>query len=770
MICYLERLDANVITFILTGKSDEQQWSNDPSDPVQPIPISREEKSAMVARGPFQPRLAEFPKKVIGHGQHARKRAFNHSWYEKYSWIEYSIAKDAVFCFCCRVFAHNNSGIKGNINNAFIKTGFSTWNKASVKFSEHQVSNCHQQSLVSWTAYRSGKGIQSALDEATQAQFKQNEAQRVMNGEYFKKLVDIVLTLAKCGKPFRGHVEAETSKNRGLFLEIFSLVKRHCPELEAYASNAPKNCTYLSNRIQNDILKSIANVMFRHMERELRNIPFSIMADETSDVAHHEQMAIVFRYHTSGTQSHYPVERFVSLRRLEKTNAESIFNEINQLIEDMNLNWNRVVSVCFDGASSMAGEFTGVQARCKAKNNDIVFVHCYGHCLNLVLVDSCVSHKNNPIIFDFFGIIQLIYNFIEGSPARHAIFEKIVRKTDASLKVLKSLSTTRWACRAEAVQAVYDDLEVIIETIEEIILSTNDSRSKITAKGILNQIKSFNFIMALEIMTPILQIIVVVSRTLQMKNIDLFEAVSCVNDLCQTLTRFRNEPSIFQDMFERAATMCTKLDIDIPATKKRKPSTRIDVNPQTATEVKTKEDEVRIWTFYPLLDSFIQGLGERFDQETKSLLVSISKLIRLNDCREDDLSLISNFFKLNKSRLAAEFRLLQEKSAVDQKLPFRNVGEWLQWFSECESRLEIYANFVLALKTFSVIPVTSCSCERCFSKLQIVLSKLRSTMTQDRLYHVMLPFIEQEIASEINFDEVIEEFKRIVPFERRMTL
>ena len=119
----------------------------------------------------------------------------------------------------------------------------------SVKCSEHQVSNCHQQSLVSWTAYRSGKGIQSALDEATQAQFKQNEAQRVMNREYFKKLVDIVLTLAKCGKPFRGHVEAETSKNRGLFLEIFSLVKRHCPELEAYASNAPKNCTYLSNRI-----------------------------------------------------------------------------------------------------------------------------------------------------------------------------------------------------------------------------------------------------------------------------------------------------------------------------------------------------------------------------------------------------------------------------------------------------------------------------------------------------------------------------------------
>ena len=36
-------------------------------------------------------------------------------------------------------------------------------------------------------------------------------------------------------------------------------------------------------------------------------------------------------------------------------------------------------------------------------------------CLGL----SCTDHKENPIIFDFFGIVQLVFNLIEGSPKRH---------------------------------------------------------------------------------------------------------------------------------------------------------------------------------------------------------------------------------------------------------------------------------------------------------------------------------------------------------------
>lgn len=68
------------------------------------------------------------------------------------------------------------------------------------------------------------------------------------------------------------------------------------------------------------------------------------------------------------------------------------------------------------------------------------------------------------------------------------------------------------------------------------------------------------------------------------------------------------------------------------------------------------------------------------------------------------------------------------------------------------------------------ILVTSCSCERTFSKLSIVKTKLRSTMKQERLDGLLTMFIEQELAYNINVDEVIETFKTLTPIERRMEL
>jgi len=55
-----------------------------------------------------------------------------------------------------------------------------------------------------------------------------------------------------------------------------------------------------------------------------------------------------------------------------------------------------------------------------------MYIHCYAHCLNLVLVDS-VGRKNR-VVFDFFGTVQLIFAFIESSCVRHAILEKIAKQ------------------------------------------------------------------------------------------------------------------------------------------------------------------------------------------------------------------------------------------------------------------------------------------------------------------------------------------------------
>jgi len=131
------------------------------------------------------------------------------------------------------------------------------------------------------------------------------------------------------------------------------------------------------------------------------------MADETSDCGHNEQIAIVLRFFDDKLNS--PVENLVAIRRLTSVDAQAIFNELKNVLSVLKVDWKNVLSVCFDGAAAMSGSVSGVQKRCKELNSNIVYVHCYAHCLDLVLVDACTLDKGNGLIFDFFGIVQFIY-------------------------------------------------------------------------------------------------------------------------------------------------------------------------------------------------------------------------------------------------------------------------------------------------------------------------------------------------------------------------
>jgi hypothetical protein len=64
--------------------------------------------------------------------------------------------------------------------------------------------------------------------------------------------------LSKTGRLFRGHDESSKSMNKGLFLETVNLLKKYNPIIQ---SHLKKNAQYLSSKIQNDLIKSLHNVI-----------------------------------------------------------------------------------------------------------------------------------------------------------------------------------------------------------------------------------------------------------------------------------------------------------------------------------------------------------------------------------------------------------------------------------------------------------------------------------------------------------------------------
>ncbi|GBP46352.1 hypothetical protein EVAR_39730_1 [Eumeta japonica] len=95
--------------------------------------------------------------------------------------------------------------------------------------------------------------------------------------------------------------------------------------LEQCSSTQNSVFSGLSSDIQNDLIKSIAQVIRDEIKSEINFAKFvSVIADETPDISHREQMSVIFRYLTkTGIE-----ERFVASREYStRLDAFSVKNE-----------------------------------------------------------------------------------------------------------------------------------------------------------------------------------------------------------------------------------------------------------------------------------------------------------------------------------------------------------------------------------------------------------------------------------------------------------
>ncbi|CAI6356253.1 unnamed protein product [Macrosiphum euphorbiae] len=56
------------------------------------------------------------------------------------------------------------------------------------------------------------------------------------------------------------------------------------------------------------------------------------------------------------------------------------------------------------------------------------------------------------------------------------------------------------------------------------------------------------------------------------------------------------------------------------------------------------------------------------------------------------------------------------------------------------------------------IPLTSAGAERTFSKLKLIKTYLRSTMSQQRLTGLATIRIEKELSEQLNYEDIINDF------------
>ncbi|KAL4118930.1 hypothetical protein QTP88_011808 [Uroleucon formosanum] len=661
-------------TFISSPeKSAVINTSDIKNDPIMPLPSDRIEFRNRIKQGPFQPLLNIYPQKINKN----KRRSFNKNW-------------------CFKGNGYNNS----QVNSCFSVSGFKSWYRSHERFKKHQLSKVHLNATTSFQNFIKSKSIDCQLNSAQIVVLKKNE-ERIKNRNIMRRLIDIVHLLGKTGKPFRGHDENILSNQKGMFREIIDLLARYDDVLKIHLLSGPKNAQYMSNRIQNDLISLLHSVMIKKIKSNFENSFISLMADETSDVGHCEQLSVVVRYFNQ--ELNRPVETFVALNKMTSVTGQSIFDSINIVLKMINKDWSSVLAVCFDGASSMSGNVGGVQAKCKEQNDKILYVHCYAHCLNLVLIDSICENSstpNNRLIFNFLGTIQFIYNFIEGSPMRHAILQKVALEAGSHLKSLKSCSITHWACRSEAVSAVKNNYSILIVAIDEICKNCTVPCMKTKGIGLFHQLQSFEFLLGLHLMEPILKMILKVSSGLQSQKLDLLTAINSIQALKSSLIFMRND-IFFKNIFEEVTAKCIDLDISIPAVKRKKASVRLDENYSNQFFYDSKYEKLRCSVFNLLIDNLINGLSIRFHQDGLDLISAVGNLLKLK-LNNSYSNILSKLFNISIDEMEVEIKILKHMPGVPSGTSSESVYMWLDWLKE-SGQLNIFNNMYLALKMFTIV-------------------------------------------------------------------
>lgn len=102
-----------------------------------------------------------------------------------------------------------------------------------------------------WNCSEANGSLASILDIGFERRASQLEERREQTREVLKRLVGVVVVLAKgSSRSFRGRTEKDERAEQGPFLEVANLLKKCDPLLRDHLVSGPKKASSTSNRIK----------------------------------------------------------------------------------------------------------------------------------------------------------------------------------------------------------------------------------------------------------------------------------------------------------------------------------------------------------------------------------------------------------------------------------------------------------------------------------------------------------------------------------------
>ena len=281
----------------------------------------------------------------------------------------------------------------------------------------------------------------------------------------------------------------------------------------------------------------------------------------------------------------------------------------------------------------------------------------------------------------------------------------------------------------------------------------------IEARGLYNQVKSFSFLISLNTFDKILICTKQLSEQLQSSTVDLSHASELVLATMSLLTEYRTN-----DCWERIYTYTSEIaklheidshTFDIERRQRKRPAHLNDsvlLESVGNREPLSTSQDLKNHLYFPVLEKFIAEM-KRFDNKNLVVMKGVSScspssstFLSLHELEE-----FAEAYNVDNASLEVECSLVKRALSLSS-CEISSFGYYLF------SRQPSYETLRELVQIALTIAVTSAEGERSFSALKRVKTRLRSTMTEDRLSDLSVLSIEKELAQAIDLTDIIDKF------------
>ena len=374
--------------------------------------------------------------------------------------------------------------------------------------------------------------------------------------------------------------------------------------------------------------------------------------------------------------------------------------------------------------------------------------------------------------------MKAVYDFFNWPKRLSLLQEKILQVCpEVNRRKLIDICKTRWIARIDALEVFETIFQAIVLALEEVKNNTNgtwNSDSCTDANGLFSQCISFEFIVSLIVARNGLSYVAPATAKLQRKQMEIVKAYSEIGILTKLVKEKREKISeTHNDWYQKSVSLAQRVGTT-PSTPRTCSKQILRANPPFT----SVEEYYRISISVPFLDHLSSQLDLRFTPEKTKVLKKGFLLIpshmfeALQKCNgaqswKNDLSDFIDRYKsdlplFQNTDTELDIWLHFWSSKRSEILP-KKLSETLETAASMKTT---FPSIFVLLQILATIPITTCQCERCISRLRLLKTYLRSTMTQERLNGLAMLSIHRD--KDFDLDDIVNRFA--LKNERRMTL